>query len=922
MASGDLKKVMSELLHQKSKRVVTGVVRSGRRTDIMTVGSQGRYLKSRPPKTSDVTDIAILPTIKAAIMHSQGGKIEVKKRDYREKVRRRKISTLICMVLDASSSMVMDAKMKGIKDALGELMLDAYQKRDRISLVSCYGRNAEVVLPFTSSIDKGKQYIERLEFGGTTPLAAGLRQGLDNLRSKLRIEKDTNPLLIVVTDGSANMPIVPGEDIESEIKDACLAIEKAHIPTLIIDVSKTGSKLTRTMADLCGGVYHHLEHGEAMEARVDIEEVMAFDRALEYVSIGLVDPNFKGAVFQSGDRKVVREVLEFVDSLSLEFRAISDCPVGCDPADRDSYCHYCKIKYLDADQPPEVKTTLRTFPIVQLDKENTTSEMMGDIYIRFVATTSKLKEANRGILFIENIDLLDKEVARIIARTLRDRTYTLEKGGRTMTFPCKFSVVGTLSKEGASIQRELEDQITLFVRTGGSHDLHYRTKVIQYGKEYDADPANFMTKLDRSRKEWMINYLKARKVMHDIAIPEILDKALVRYSSELSGEECFPDKLRGLAKVIAAKNFNTAVGERDAAEAVNIMHRHFKSDGGGELDIPPILKPFVGIAHAIAEAEVLKDKILLLLVSMDDIGGALIRGFDPDAVRSALRYLQDMEFSIDVVKGCAVGCDPTRPDEFCAKCRLDYEYDRMEITKQKLPLVFLPKSVGLEGLRGSVFVNYLVRPNLLTRAHRGILFVENIEQLDHDVETALASTLATGKNSVERDGKVVEQPCRILLLATLEDPEAELHPLISDRLGVLVEATPEDLVLTRIKALSHLEEFGSRPELFNTKILEGKEAAINSVTGGQKIIQDIVITDAQLDLIARMCAEFNVEGNNNEFRIESVAKSMCALRGERRVAEDDIVKAAQMVIPLTISSDKGTREELAESIKNMVMQYA
>ena len=152
MASGDLKKIMTTLLHQKSKRIVTGTVKSGRRTDIMTVGSQGRYLKSRPPKTSDVSDIAILPTIQAAIMHSQGGKIEVKKRDYREKVRRRRISTLICMVLDASSSMVMDAKMKGIKDALGELMLDAYQKRDRISLVSCYGRNAEVVLPFTSSM--------------------------------------------------------------------------------------------------------------------------------------------------------------------------------------------------------------------------------------------------------------------------------------------------------------------------------------------------------------------------------------------------------------------------------------------------------------------------------------------------------------------------------------------------------------------------------------------------------------------------------------------------------------------------------------------------------------------------------------------------------------------------------------------------
>jgi Mg-chelatase subunit ChlI len=826
------------------------------------------------------------------------------------------------MVLDASSSMVMDAKMKGIKDALGELMLDAYQKRDRISLVSAFGRSAEVVLPFTSSIEKGQQYIEKLEFGGTTPLAAGMRQGLDNLRSKLRIEKDTNPLLIVVTDGSANMPIVPGQDIEDEIRDTCAAIERSHIPTLIIDVSKTGSELAREMADLAGGQYFRLEHGDILDTVVNIEDVMEFDRILEYVSIGLVDPNFKGVVFRSGSRKVVRGVLEFIDSLSLEFRAISDCPVGCDPSDPEAFCYHCKMKYLDADEPPPIETTLRTFPIIQLDRENTTAEMMGQIYVRFLATTSTLKEANRGIVFVENIDLLDEDVAKMLARTLRDRAYTLEKDGRSMTFPCKFSLVGTLSDRNAEIHPKLAEQITLFMKEEKEQDLEHRTKLIQYGKDYDADPANFLTKLDRARKEWMIQYLRARKIMPDIGINEILEKALERYSTELSEEECFPDKLKGLAKVVAAKNPSTEVNESDAAEAIEMIKKHYDILQDGQIDIPPVLQPFVGIAEAVAEAEVLKDKLLLLLISMEEMGGALIRGFDPDSVRSALRYLQEMEFSIDVSKGCHVNCDPARPEEFCPQCRLNYEYDRMEIEKQKLPVVFLPNSVTLEGLRGSVFVNYVVRPNLLTRAHRGILFVENIDELDYEVETALASTLATGKNTVERNGTVVEQPCRILLIATINDDDAELHPLIQNRLSVLVEATSEDRTMIRLKALGYLEEFGSRPEMFNTRMLEGKETAMQNVLGGQDIFASVQISDAQLDLIARMCAEFDVEGNSSEFRIESVAKSMCAMRGERRVNDDDIIRAAQMVLPLTMSSSQDTREELARSIKEMVLQYA
>jgi Mg-chelatase subunit ChlI len=402
----------------------------------------------------------------------------------------------------------------------------------------------------------------------------------------------------------------------------------------------------------------------------------------------------------------------------------------------------------------------------------------------------------------------------------------------------------------------------------------------------------------------------------------VLEKALERYAPELSTEECFPPKLKELARVVAAKHMKTEVSDKHAAEAIELIRKQERELRGGEVDIPPLFQPFVGIAEAVAEAEVLKDKLLLLLVSMEDVGGALIRGFHPDSVRSALRYLQEMEFIIQVPKDCRCACDPSKPEEFCPECRLKYEYDRLEIEEQKLPVVFLPKDVDVEALKGSVFVSYVVKPNLLTRAHRGIMFVENIDELDFEVETALASAVTTGKNSVERNGVIVEQPCRILLIATMEDPEAELHPLVSDRLAVLLEATPEDRTLIRLRALEYLEEFGTRPDMFSTKILANKEEARENVLAGQELVPDVQILDTQLDLIARMCAEFDVEGNSNEFRIESVAKSLTAIKNERRVSDEDIVDAAQMVIPLTASSKQETREELAESIRDMVMGHA
>jgi len=122
--------------------------------------------------------------------------------------------------------------------------------------------------------------------------------------------------------------------------------------------------------------------------------------------------------------------------------------------------------------------------------------------------------------------------------------------------------------------------------------------------------------------------------------------------------------------------------------------------------------------------------------------------------------------------------------------------------------------------------------------------------------------------------------------------------------------------------LEYLEEFGTKPELFSSKILANKEEARKSVLTGQELIANIQILDTQLDLIARMCAEFDVEGNSTEFRIESVAKSLAAYKNERRVSDEDIVEAAQMVIPLTSSAKEETRVEMAESIRKMVLQHA
>ncbi|MCK4717125.1 MAG: VWA domain-containing protein, partial [Thermoplasmata archaeon] len=254
---GEVKRLVESLLKRRPRRVVNVPVRGGRRSEILTVGKQGRYVKHRVPQGSGSIDIAVLPTLMSAIMHSQGGKVEVKKRDYREKIRRKKTSSLIPLIIDTSSSMVSYRKMEALQAVLEELLLDAYQKRDRIALISCQGSDAQVVLSFTTSVERGKKLLAKLPFGGTTPLARGIRLGLKTLMEKKAGEPAASSLMMVISDGEANTPEVVGDDVAAELRSVSREILDKGINIIYVDVSPEGSPLLKTMAEEAGGNYFH-----------------------------------------------------------------------------------------------------------------------------------------------------------------------------------------------------------------------------------------------------------------------------------------------------------------------------------------------------------------------------------------------------------------------------------------------------------------------------------------------------------------------------------------------------------------------------------------------------------------------------------------------------------------------------------------
>jgi magnesium chelatase subunit D len=225
------------------------------------------------PAPDGVTDVAIAATVQAAAARrAQGGADDasalVQGGDLRQAVREARTANLIVLCVDASGSMGADRRMEAAKGAALSLLLDAYQRRDRVALVTFAGEEARVALRPTGSVEVAQARLAELPTGGRTPLGAGLRAALDVARSARHRDPDRRPVIVVVTDGRATSAgAAPGGTAgpagggATGATGAALAaaaqIAAAGIETLVVD-AETGDVrlgLARQLADTMGAHY-------------------------------------------------------------------------------------------------------------------------------------------------------------------------------------------------------------------------------------------------------------------------------------------------------------------------------------------------------------------------------------------------------------------------------------------------------------------------------------------------------------------------------------------------------------------------------------------------------------------------------------------------------------------------------------------
>lgn len=237
---------------------------SGRRGSSPTKTPRGSYVMSRIP-AGPIRDVALDATMRAAAI--RGGTedtgdlaVAISTDDIRVKVRRRRTGAAVLFVVDSSGSMGMNQRMAATKGAILSLLNDAYQRRDRVALIMFRGQGASVVLPFTSSVDLAERNLTELPTGGKTPLAAGLVLAQQMFVEEERRRPNMNRLLVVISDGKANVPLHTEEPM-GELQTICSAWTPKDARRVVID-PETGFlrfDRARQIAEWLDAHYFHLD---------------------------------------------------------------------------------------------------------------------------------------------------------------------------------------------------------------------------------------------------------------------------------------------------------------------------------------------------------------------------------------------------------------------------------------------------------------------------------------------------------------------------------------------------------------------------------------------------------------------------------------------------------------------------------------
>lgn len=325
------------------------------------------------------------------------------------------------------------------------------------------------------------------------------------------------------------------------------------------------------------------------------------------------------------------------------------------------------------------------------------------------------------------------------------------------------------------------------------------------------------------------------------------------------------------------------------------MNTHLNTTEPGRTAIYPFV--------AIVGQEALKQSLILNVIN-PGLSGVLIRGEKGTAKSTAVRALAELLPEIDVVDGDPFQSDPHDPRAMAPEVHARYlAGETLPVHRRKVRVVELPISATEDRVIGAIDLETalkegrkVIEPGLLAGAHRGILYMDEVNLLDDHIVDVLLDSAAMGVNTIEREGISLSHPARFTLIGTMNPEEGELRPQLLDRFGLCVHIEGLTDPAQRVEVVKRRVAFEDDPAAFTERWADETEQTRQAIAAAIAAYPQVTAPDPILYAIAERSLKLGVDGHRSDIIMLKAAKALAAWAGRDEVREADVEGAAALAL--------------------------